>query len=104
MVEVSKDLGEVKDRTKNAHHRIDETNSAVKKLEDKLDDLQISVNNLGVNMATADKRARKWRKWIIAIGILAAVAFVGMFIQDSDIKKTVGDIAVKIGAGVVSTI
>ena len=104
MVEVCKDLGEVIDRTKNAHHRIDETNKAVKEIKDQLDAVQISVNNIGTNMATADKRARRWRKWIIIIGAIAAVAFVGMFIQDNDIKKLVGEIAIKVGAGVASVL
>lgn len=108
MTEVKHDLGEVKDRTKNAHHRIDETNTAIKELREDMN-LQLSkinskVENIGINLANKDRSDRKWRKVTIIIGVLAIVSFVGLFIRNSEVMKVIGEMAVKVGVGVASTI
>ena len=104
MTDVQKNLGEVMDRTKNAHHRIDETNNSIKELKGQLSDLNTKVSNIGKNLADKDKSDRKWRKVTIIVACLAIAAFVGMFIKDTENTKTIGEIALKVGAGVASTI
>ena len=96
--------GEMMDRLKNAHHRIDETNRDVGQVRVELKALGTKLDNLGHNLAEKDKRDKGYRKWTIIIGILAFAAFVGMFFQDSDTRKIIGEIAVKVGAGAVSVI
>ena len=108
MNSVQHDLGEAKDRLKNAHHRIDETNTSIKELREEmrhgLNELSTKVENLGLNLAQKDKADRRWRKALIIIGALAITAFIGMFIQDTEVRKVIGEIAVKVGAGVASSI
>lgn len=108
MTETQKQLGEVMDRAKNAHHRIDETQkdfqefkAEMKRMISKLD---TKVENIGLNLAEKERKDRKWHKWLIVIGVLALAAFVGTFIQDAGIKQTVGEIALKVGAGVASAV
>ena len=96
--------GEMMDRLKNAHHRIDETNQDVGRVRVELKALGTKLDNLGHNLAEKDKQDKKYRKWTIIIGILAFAAFVGMFFQDSDTRKIIGEIAVKVGAGAASVI
>lgn len=104
MTMVSQDLGAVKDMARNAHHRINETNTAVEKMESKITEINKKVDNIGVNLAKKDERDKKWRKWIVVIGCLALAAFIGMFIQDSEIRKGIGEIALRIGVGAASAI
>ena len=104
MTMVSQDLGQVKDMARNAHHRINETNTVVEKMEAKISEINKKVDNIGVNLAKKDERDKKWRKWIVVIGCLALAAFIGMFIQDSEIRKGIGEIALRIGVGAASTI
>lgn len=104
MTMVSQDLGAVKDMARNAHHRINETNTVVEKMETKITEINKKVDNIGVNLAKKDERDKKWRKWIVVIGCLALAAFIGMFIQDSEIRKGIGEIALRIGVGAASAI
>ena len=104
VIDISKTEGEMMDRIKNAHHRIDETNTTVQKMETKIIEINKKVDNLGINLAKKDERDKKWRRWIVVIGCLALAAFVGMFIQDSEIRKGIGEIALRIGVGMTSAI
>lgn len=104
MIMFSQDLGVVIDMAKNAHHRINETNTVVEKMETKITEINKKVDNLGINLAKKDERDKKWRRWTVVIGCLALAAFVGMFIQDSEIRKGIGEIALRIGVGAVSAI
>ena len=104
MTMVSQVLGVVEDMARNAHHRINETNTAVEKIESKITEINKKVDNLGINLAKKDERDKKWRKWIVVIGCLALAAFIGMFIQDSEIRKGIGEIALRIGVGAASAI
>jgi len=105
---IHRDLGEVIDRAKNAHHRIDETNNAVREMREEvkqqLNKINTKVDNIGVNLANKDRQDRRWRKVTIVVAALAGAAFLGMFIKDSEVTKTIGEIAVKVGAGVASAI
>ena len=92
------------DMARNAHHRINETNTVVEKMETKITEINKKVDNLGINLAKKDERDKKWRRWIVVIGCLALAAFVGMFIQDSEIRKGIGEIALRIGVGMTSAI
>jgi len=108
MATVQHDLGEVMDRTKNAHHRIDETNGLIEKLREEVrkgfDKFTKMFDKLGERLAEKDETDRKWRKALIIVGLFAILAFIGQFIQDASIKSSVGDIAMKVGAGVAATI
>lgn len=108
MATIQHDLGEVKDRTKNAHHRIDETNNSIEKLREEMkkgfDRFVKMFQTLNENLAQKDAEDKKWRKVLIIVGVVAIFAFVGQFIQDASLKSTVGDIALKVGAGVAATI
>ncbi|MBQ3729839.1 MAG: hypothetical protein II903_10110 [Spirochaetales bacterium] len=104
VIDISKTEGEMMDRIKNAHHRIDETNTTVQKMETRIIEINKKVDNIGINLAKKDERDKKWRKWIVVIGCLALAAFIGMFIQDSEIRKGIGEIALRIGVGAASAI
>ena len=104
VIDMSKTEGEMMDRIKNAHHRIDETNSTVQEIKNKMREISQKVDNIGINLARKDERDKKWRKWIIVIGAIALAAFVGMFVQDSEIRKGIGEIAVKVGVGAASVL
>ena len=110
---VQHDLGEVKDRTKNAHHRIDETNDSINKfkqefiefrqeMREKFKEFNTKIENIGKNLAKKDKRDKVWKIAIIIVGAMAFAAFLGMFIQDVGIRNTIGDIALKLGIGAAS--
>jgi len=101
---MSKTEGEMMDKLKNAHHRIDESNRNIVELRTELKSLNTKMDNLGVNLAEKDKADKKQRRWLIVIGCLAFAAFIGMFFQDSEIRKTIGEIALKVGAGAASVI
>lgn len=104
VINLSKTEGEMIDKLKNAHHRIDETNATVQDIKIKIKEIDTKVDNIGINLAKKDERDRKWRKWLIVIGIIAAAAFIGMFVQDSEIRKGIGEIAVKVGVGAASVL
>ena len=104
VISMSKAEGEMMDKLKNAHHRIDETNTAVREIKEKMREINTKVDNIGINLAKKDERDKKWRKWLIVIGVIAAAAFVGMFIQDADIRKGIGEIALKVGVGAASAL
>ena len=107
-MELQEAKGEMMDRLKNAHHRIDETNTAVKEFKQEMKQafakLDQKVENIGLNLAEKEKKDKRVHRWLIIIGILAAAAFLGTFIVDSDMKKTIGEIALKVGVGVASTV
>ena len=108
VMELQEAKGEMMDRLKNAHHRIDETNTAVKEFKQEMKQafakLDQKVENIGLNLAEKEKKDKRVHRWLIIIGILAAAAFLGTFIVDSDMKKTIGEIALKVGVGVASTV
>jgi len=108
VIELQEAKGEMMDRIKNAHHRIDETNTQIEKMKKEMREsfakLDQKVENIGLNLADKEKRDRKVHKWLIIIGIVAAAAFLGTFIVDSGIKQTIGEIALKVGVGVASAV
>ena len=108
VISMSKTEGEMMDRLKNAHHRIDETQNDQKDFKNevraKFQELNTKIDNIGTNLAKKDERDKKWRKWVVIIGFIAAGAFIGMFFQDSEIKKGIGEIALKLGAGAASVL
>ena len=108
VIDLSKTEGEMMDRLKNAHHRIDETQNDQKDFKNevraKFQELNTKVDNIGINLAKQAEKDKKWRKWIIVIGVLALAAFIGMFCQDADIKKGIGEIALKVGVGAASAL
>jgi len=105
---MKKNEGEMMDRLKNAHHRIDETNTQIQEIKKEMREsfkaLDQKVENIGLNLADKDKKDKKVHKWLIIIGILAVTAFAGTFIVDSAMKQTLGEIALKVGVGVASTV
>lgn len=127
VIEMSKTQGEMMDRVKNAHHRIDETNDSINKLREEMKENFVKFKedikkeftkfkdmfvNLGKNLETnlesslddKEKSDKKWHKIIILVACLAVGAFVGVYIQDSEIKKGIGEIAVKVGVGAASAL
>ena len=108
MTDVQRNLGEVNDMAKNAHHRINETNNLIEQLKEEVrkgfEKFTDMFTKLGKKLAQKDADDKKWRKVLIIIGIIAVIAFAGQYIQDASIKSSVGDIALKVGAGVATTI
>ena len=108
VIELQEAKGEMMDRVKNAHHRIDETNTQIEKMKREMREsfakLDEKVENIGLNLAEKERKDRKVHKWLIIIGVIAAAAFLGTFIVDSGIKQTIGEIALKVGVGVASTV
>lgn len=105
---MKKNEGEMMDRLKNAHHRIDETNTQIQEIKREMREsfskLDQKVENIGLNLADKDKKDKKVHRWLIIIGVLAVAAFLGTFIVDSGMKQTLGEIALKVGVGVASTV
>lgn len=108
VIELQSAKGEMMDRLKNAHHRIDESNIEIKEIKKEMresfEKLDTKVENIGLNLAEKEKRDKKMHRWLILIGILAVAAFFGTFIVDSGMKQTLGEIALKVGVGVASTV
>ena len=93
------EIAEVKDRLKNAHHRIDETQRDLtafrEETKENFEKVDKKLDNLGVNMAKNAAKQKKFVITLIVIGILAIAAFAGMFIQNEDTKRTVLEVASK---------
>jgi len=108
IIAMKKNEGEMMDRLKNAHHRIDETNTQIQEIKREMREsfkaLDQKVENIGLNLADKDKKDKKVHRWLIIIGVLAVAAFLGTFIVDSGMKQTLGEIALKVGVGVASTV
>lgn len=100
------EIAEVKDRLKNAHHRIDETQRDLtafrEETKENFEKVDKKLDNLGVNMAKNAAKQKKFVITLIVIGILAIAAFAGMFIQNEDTKRTVLEVASK-ATGVAAT-
>ena len=107
----TKDISELQDRTKSAHHRIDETQRDLqefrKETATNFANLNTKLDNIGINMAkNADANDKKWKKVfvvMIVVAILALAAFAGTFAESSETRKTVGEIAGKV-ATVTATV
>lgn len=94
------DIAEAKDRLKNAHHRIDETQRDLSAFREEtkknFENVDKKLDNIGINMAKNAGKQKKFILILIVIGIIAVAAFCGMFIESSETRKTVGEIAGKI--------
>lgn len=95
----TKDISELKDRTKNAHHRIDETQRDLtafrEETKQNFEKVDKKLDNIGVNMAKNAAKQKKFVITLIVIGILTIATFAGMFIQNEDTKRTVLEVASK---------
>ena len=95
MVEVKSELAAVTDMSKNAHHRISETQADFQAFRA---EVNRKLDNLGANLAKKEISDRKWHKALIVVAVFAVVALLCVFIQDSGIRRSVAELALSFGA------
>ena len=108
----TKDISELKDRTKNAHHRIDETQRDLQdfrtETRENFKNINTKLDNLGKNMAVnAESNSKTMKKIfgvLLIVGVIALAAFIGMFIENQETRKAVGEVAVRVATATATTV
>ena len=108
----TKDISELQDRTKNAHHRIDETQRDLQEFRtetrENFKNINTKLDNLGKNMAVnAESNSKTMKKIfgvLLIVGVIALAAFIGMFIENQETRKAVGEVAVRVATATATTV
>ena len=108
----TKDISELQDRTKNAHHRIDETQRDLQdfrtETRENFKNINTKLDNLGKNMAVnAESNSKTMKKIfgvLLIVGVIALAAFIGMFIENQETRKAVGEVAVRVATATATTV
>ena len=106
------EIAEVKDRLKNAHHRIDETQRDLQEFRtetrENFKNINTKLDNLGKNMAVnAESNSKTMKKIfgvLLIVGVIALAAFIGMFIENQETRKAVGEVAVRVATATATTV